>query len=132
MNKVMKGTLNSIFWAVDVLCTPATLVAGMIMTRKSRIKKAVAETVGDVKYTIQLMGDDLLFLTNEEWDGMTNAIAMRHEQRILGDAYIIYRIREYQAYTLGSKYWKNFLESTREKSKDLIKLLFADNWRIKD
>lgn len=121
MNKVVKVTLNSILCAADLLCTPVTLVIAAIATRNARMEKVIKETCNEVEFAKKLMGD-VSRLTNEQYEDLINALSDHYSRRVLGKAYFVYKIREYQANTLDSKYWKNYMKTTKEKSKEAVEM----------
>ena len=124
MNKVMKVTLNAAIWAADLLCTPAILVVGAICTRNTRMEKVVKEAINEIEFAKESIGD-ISRLTNEQYEELINVLSNNYEKRVLGKAYFVYKIREYQANTLDSKYWKKYMAAINFTSKKAVEGIFT-------
>lgn len=123
MNKVMKITLNATIWVADLLCTPVSLVAYGIFTRRSRLTEKAIETQKEVDYAKTLIGDEN-YLTDTQFTNLINVLTEHYIKRVLGKMSWVYKLREFQAWKLDSRYWQNYMINGDEVIGEFIEDMF--------
>lgn len=122
MNKVMKYALNATIWAADLLCTPVSLVAYGIFTRRSRLTKIAIEAKKEVDYAKTLIDEN--YLTDAQFTNLIGVLSEHYIKRVLGKMSWVYKLREFQAWKLDSRYWQNYMLMREEEIGSFIEDMF--------